>query len=211
MPSRLTRAVATWRTYRKGRVENTLPIVPCAASDLPVAVQNRLRPFTSALQTAGFVHALDCGPRERSAALLNHCSVFWLPAENIRAWVMDTEGEHAVTTTVELATRYANGTIIGTLNPTLPSIFDRPPWLRVELLPGASVEEMLASHRNRVDAMAASPIGPWDEDPLATAARENEAVLAFQAERGILSQKGRDYGYTGRGAARSIRRVADAE
>ena len=112
---------------------------------------------------------------------------------------------------VELTTRFADGSVIGTLNTTMPPIFDRPPWLKVEVLPGATVAEMPASHRPRVAAVAAATTEPWDEDPLTTATRENEAVLAYQAERGVLAEKDGDYGYTGRGAVRSIGRVARAE
>jgi hypothetical protein len=35
---------------------------------------------------------------------------------------------------------------------------------------------------------------PWHDDPLTTAQRENEGILAYQAERGILAAKAGDYG-----------------
>ena len=162
-------------------------------------------------RAAGFVHVLDCGPRDPSAAILNHCSVLWLPEENLRAWAIDIQAESASNTYLELATRYADGTLVGSLNHTTPSIFDRPPWIQAELHPGLPAAELLALHRSRVAAIARTPIAPWDEDPLTTAARENQAVLAYQAERGILAPKGGDYRYTGRGAVRSVQRLARAE
>ena len=199
----------TWRTYRRSRIQNDLPVVPCAAEAIPPAVAARLGGYVAPLREAGFVHALECGPRDPAGTVVNHCVVLAHPTELMRAWVMDLETPHAVQTLVELATRYADGTVLGTSNPGTPSIFDRPPWLQAELLPGASLQELLATHRARVAAVPASPTTPWDHDPLETAQRENEAVLAFQVERGVLKDKGGDYGYSGRGAARTVHRVAN--
>jgi hypothetical protein len=121
---------------------------------------------------------------------------------------MDLETSTGGSTVVELATRLPDGKIIGTLNPTTASIFDPPPWLDKALLPGAPAEEVLAAHRARIADLSVTPLPPWDEDPLTTAQRENEAVLAYQAERGVLATENGRYGYTGRGALRSVHRVA---
>ena len=201
----------SWKAYRRQRLEKELPVVPCAAEEFPAEVAARLEALAAPLRDEGFVHALDCGPRDTTATVLNHCRVFSHPAESIRAWVMDFETEHRITTMLELATRFPDGTIIGTTNPSTPSIFDRPPWIQSEAMPEASVESMLASHRGRVAQVAGSPAPPWDGDPLTTAHRENEAILAYQAERGIVAAKAGGYGFTGRGAIRSVHRVANAE
>jgi hypothetical protein len=156
------------------------------------------------------VHILDCGPRDPAASIVNHCQVLAHPAERIRAWVMDLESEQSIHTSVELASRFPDGTILVTVNPTLPSIFDRPPWNKVEVLPGASANDLLAAHRARLTRMSTAPDAPWDDDPLTTAQWENEAILAYQAQRGILARKNGDYRYTGRGAVRSVHRVANA-
>ena len=184
--------------------------MPCAAESFAPAVAARLEASVAPLRAAGFVHALDCGPRNPAATVVNHCRVLAHPAERIRAWVMDFESEHVVNTMVELATRLPDGTIVGTTNPVRPPIFDRPPWVSAEVLPGAPVEALLIAHRERVARLAVAPAPPWDRDPLTTAQRENDAVLAHQAERGVLAAKDREYRYTGRGAVRSVHRIANA-
>jgi hypothetical protein len=205
------RPSVTWKTYRRGRVGTELPVVPCTAADFPPEAAARLEAYVAPLLADGFVHALDCGPRDAAATVINHCRVLAHPTEQIRAWVMDLESEHAINTVVELATRLPDGTIVGTLNPVTPPIFDRPPWIKAELLPGAPAEALLILHRARVAELAVPPAPPWDEDPLTTAQQENDAVLAYQAERGVLAAKDGDYRYTGRGAVRSVHRVANAE
>jgi hypothetical protein len=204
------RAATTWKTYRSGRIDAQLPIVPTVFDTFPEAVVERLEAVTAPLLAEGFVHARDYGPRDHTASVVNHGQAFSHQAERIRAWAMDFEAEMAVQTVVELATRLPDGTIIGTLNPTTPPIFDRPPWILAEVLPGASVEELLAAHRARTADLAVPPEPPWDDDPLTTAQHENEAVLAYQAERGVLSPRAGGYGYTGRGALRSVHRIAKA-
>jgi hypothetical protein len=128
----------------------------------------------------------------------------------MRAWAMDFATELEVLTVVELASRLPDGTIFNTLNPTTAPVFDRPPWIQSEVLPGASVEELLAVHRARIAGLGVHPAEPWDDDPLDTAQREHEAILAYQAERGLMSANAGGYGWTGRGAVRSVHRVAKA-
>jgi hypothetical protein len=82
--------------------------------------------------------------------------------------------------------------------------------IRAEVLPGAPVEELLAARRARIAELPVAPAPPSDDDPLATAQRENEAVPAYQAERGVLAEEDGGYGYTGRGALRSVHRIANA-
>jgi hypothetical protein len=202
------RAAVSWKTYRRGRIDSRLPIVPTVADLFPEDVAARLKVVATLLSAEGFVHARDYGPRDHTAQVVNHAQAFSHPKERIRAWAMHFETAWEVHTVVELATRLPDGTIIGTLNPTTPSIFDKPPWIRAEVMPGASVEELLATHRARTADLAVAPAPPWDEDPLTTAERENEAVLAYQAERGVLTAKDGDYGYSGRGALRTVHRVA---
>jgi hypothetical protein len=119
--------------------------------------------------------------------------------------VIDIESTHTVTTYVKLATRCADGTIVGTLNHKNPSIIDRPPWLQITTRPGAGVPELLAADRQTVAEIPSAPAPPWDGDPLETAATENAAVLAYQAKRGLLrdSHDG-GYSYSPRGAARTV-------
>jgi hypothetical protein len=203
------RAVVSWKTYRRGRIDNLLPIVPAVAEDFPEAVVARLDAVTAPLRAEGFVQAGDYGPRDPARQVINHAQAFSLPAERIRAFAMDFETSTSVTTVVELGTRLPDGTIFLTLNPTSAAIFDQPPWIDRERLPGASVEELLAAHRARTADLPVPPAPPWDEDPLTTGQREHEAILAYQAERGVLSAKEGSYGYTGRGAIRSVHRVAN--
>jgi hypothetical protein len=202
------RAAVSWKMYRRGRVDGRLPIVPTVAGTFPGEVAGRLAPVTAPLQSAGFVHERDYGPRDYTANVVNHAQVFAHPVERIRAWAMDFETEMAIETVVELATRLPDGTIFATVNNTTAAVFDRPAWSRVEVLPAVSVEELLAAHRARTADLPGPPEPPWDEDPLTTAQREHEAILAYQAERGVLSREGGDYGYTSRGAVRSVHRVA---
>jgi hypothetical protein len=164
------------------------------------------------LASFGFEHALDVEPTDPEAARTIYARVLRRPGEQIRAWVVDMESASNVNTYVELATRFADGTLVGTLNPKIPSIFDRPPWLKVTPLPGAGVPELLAAHRQAVAEIPSAPAPPWDGDPLQTAAAENEAVLAYQARRGLLrdSPDG-NYSYSPRGAARTVFRVWRAE
>jgi hypothetical protein len=204
------RAVVSWRTYRRGRIDNQLPIVPIAANALPDDVAERLEAVAAPLRSEGFVHAGDYGPRDHTAQTVCHAQAFSHSAEPIRAWTMDLASATIIQTVLELATRLPDGTIIGTLNPTTASIFDPPPWLDKKLMPGASVEELLAAHRARIADLSVTPLPPWDEDPLTTAQSENEAVLAHQAERGVLAKQAGGYGYTGRGAVRSVHRVGKA-
>jgi hypothetical protein len=204
------RAAVSWKMYRRGRVDSGLPIVPTVAGTFPVDVAERLESVTGPLRKAGFVHERDYGPRDPWARVVNHASVFAHPAERIRAWAMDFETDFAIQTIVEFATRLPDGTILATVNHTAAPVFDRPAWSQVEVLPGVPVDELLDAHRARTATLPSPPAPPWDEDPLTTAQREHKAILAYQAERGILSREKSDYGYTGRGAIRSVQRVARA-
>jgi hypothetical protein len=204
------RAVVSWKTYRRGRIDAQLPIVPALAEEFPEAVAERLAAVASTLRVEGFVHAADYRTPDQTRQVIIHAQAFSHTSEPIRAWTMDLETSTGGSTVVELATRLPDGTIIGTLNPTTASIFDPPPWLDKKLLPGASVEEVLAAHRARIADLSVTPLPPWDEDPLTTAQRENDAVLAYQTERGVLAAEEGGYGYTGRGAVRSVHRVGKA-
>jgi hypothetical protein len=204
------RAAVSWEMYRRGRVDRLLPIVPTVAGTFPDEVAERLESVAAPLRSAGFVHERDYGPRDSMAKVVNHAQVFAHPEERIRAWAMDFETEMAIQTVVELATRLPDGMLFATLNTTTAPVFDRPEWNRVEVLPAVSVEELLAAHRARTADLPVPPAPPWDEDPLTTAQREHEAILAYQADRGVLSREGGDYGYTGRGAVRAVQRVAKA-
>jgi hypothetical protein len=204
------RAATSWKMYRRGRVDGRLPIVPTVAGTFPEEVAARLDAVTEPLRAAGFVHERDYGPRDYRATVVNHAQVFAHPVELIRAWAMDFQTEFAIQTCVELATRLPDGTIVCSVNHTAAPVFDRPEWSQVEVLPGVPVKELLSAHRARVANLPTPPAPPWDEDPLTTAQREHDAILAYQAERGILSRQKDDYGYTGRGAIRSVERVAKA-
>jgi hypothetical protein len=199
---------AGWKTYKKGSVPARLPIQASAEGQFPPERAARIDPLGAELASFGFEHALDVEPIDPEAAITNYARVLWLPGELLRAWVVDIESIHSVKTYVELATRFADGTLVETLNPDSPSIFDRPPWLKVTTLPDAGVPELLSAHRQAVAEIPSAPAPPWDGDPLQTAAAENAAVLAYQAERGLLraSYDG-DYAYSRRGAARSVFRV----
>lgn len=203
---------AAWKTYKKGAVSARLPIQASTTGDFPPERAARIDPLAAELERCGFEHALDVEPTDPEAPVTNYARVLWRAADQLRAWVIDIEGQCTVTTYVELATRFADGTIVGTLNHENPSIFDRPPWLKVTNRPGASVPELLTAHCQAVDQIPSAPLPPWDGDPLQTAAAENAAVLAYQAERGLLrgSVNG-DYSYSPRGAARSVFRVWRAE
>jgi hypothetical protein len=199
---------AGWKTYRKGSVSKRLPIQSSAGGEFPPERAARIHPLAAELASFGFEHVLDVEPTDPEAAVTNYARVFWRPDEQLRAWVIDIQGTHAVNTYIELATRFADGTLVGTLNHDNPSIFDRPPWLKVTMRPGAGVLEMLAAHRQAVAEIPSAPAPPWDGDPLQTAAAENAAVLAYQAKRGLLrdSHNG-NYSYSRRGAARSVFRI----
>jgi hypothetical protein len=203
---------AGWNTYKKTAVPSRLPIQGSAGREFPPERAARIDPLAAELAGSGFVHAMDVEPSDPQATRTNYARVLWHPGEQLRAWVVDIESAHAVTTYVELATRFADGTLLGTLNTTTPSIFDRPPWLKVTTLPAAPVRELLAAHRLAVGEIASVPVAPWDGDPLETAAAENAAVLAYQAERGVLRDSADGgYSYSPRGAARSLFRVWRAE
>jgi hypothetical protein len=203
---------AGWRTYRKGSVPARLPIQASATGEFPPERAARIDPLVAELASFGFEHVLDVEPTHPEAAVTNYARVLWRPGDQVRAWVIDIESTHTVTTYIELATRFADGTVVGTLNPESPSIFDRSPWLKVTTRPGAGVLELVAAHRQAVAEIPSAPIPPWDGDPLQTAASENAAVLAYQAKRGLLrdSHDG-NYSYSPRGAARSVFRVWSAE
>jgi hypothetical protein len=204
------RAAVSWKMYRRGRIDTGLPIVPTVAETFPETVAERLEAVAAPLLAEGFVHARDYGPRDLSAPVVTHAQAFSHPAERIRAWTADFQSELQIMTMVELATRLPDGTIVGTMNPAAAQIYDRPPWIKAVVLPGAPVEDVLAVHRARTADLPVPPAPPWDEDPLTTADRENEAILAYQAERGVLATKEDGYGYTGRGAIRSVQRCAKA-
>jgi hypothetical protein len=199
---------AGWKTYKKGSLPKRLPIQASASGEFPPERAARIDPLAAELASFGFEHVLDVEPTDPKAALTNYARVLWRPGEQLRAWVIDIQSASTVKTYVELATRFADGTLVGTLNPESPSIFDRPPWLKVTTLPGASVPELLAVHRQTVAEIPSPPAPPWDGDPLQTAEAENAAVLAYQAERGLLrdSHDG-NYSYSPRGAARTVFRV----
>jgi hypothetical protein len=201
-----------WKTYKKASVANRLPIQRSASGEFPPERAARIEPLVAELASFGFEHALDVEPTDPDAAMTHYARVLWRPGEQLRAWVVDIESMFAVSTYVELATRFADGTIVGTLNPETPTVFDRPPWLKATIRPGAGVVELLAAHRQAVSEMPSTPAPPWDGDPLQTAAAENEAVLAYQAERGLLRESDDgNYSYSPRGAARSVFRVWRAE
>lgn len=90
-------------------VDTDLPVVPCRSEEILADAADRLELLAAPLRDDGFVHAMDCGPRDRSARVVNHCRVFAHPAERIRAWVMDFETEHNITTMLALATRFPGG------------------------------------------------------------------------------------------------------
>jgi hypothetical protein len=203
---------AGWKTYKNGSVSTRLPIQRSAGGVFPPARAARIDPLAAELASVGFEHALDVEPTDPQAAQTTYARVLWLPGEQLRAWVIDIQGIHSVTNYVELATRFPDGTIVGSLNHTQASIFDRPPWLIGTIRPGAPVLELLAAHRHSVAQMDMAPAPPWDGDPLQTAEAENAAMLAYQAERGVMreSRDGVDYAYSARGAARTVFRVKRA-
>jgi hypothetical protein len=206
----ITRTRVALRTRSQQVLPSRLNIADGGGAPLPPERDRRLAPLVGELEAHGFVPLTTVTPDDPETPTTTFARVLVHPEEAISAWAIDMARGTIVRSYVELTTEWEDDTVVSTVNHSSPTIFETLPRLRQVKLPGAGVTETVAAHREACAGVPGPRIDPAGRSAVEVAQAQNREVLAYQAERGLLCRRGEDYGFTLRGAFRSVGRVQRA-
>lgn len=205
-------ALTTVVTYLGQKVPRALAIVDGKGVPVPPERDERLARLAAELEAEGFVAHSTVAPADPTASgTTAYARVLVHPTDATRAWAIDMTQRDIVASYVELITEWTDGTAVTTVTHTNPPIFETVPRVHATWLPGADVATAVASHRGACGGVDGERVDPRTLDAVAVAQAQNVEVLEHQTRCGVLKRRGENYGFTLRGARRSVSRIAEAQ
>jgi hypothetical protein len=195
-------------TYANQRVPLMPDLTFCGRDDLPPDWDKTSGWRSGELGDLGFAHQGFLGPL---GSELSYLELSCNAEHRIAGSVIRIDKGPKTLTTVELTTRFSDGTLISSSNSRTPSIFHYPRQMSMHKSGSSETRQLLTEHLAAVAAEQAgrTAIDPLSLDRLAVLRDENAEVIEYQAKRGLLKpSKDRSvYRFTLFGAARSCFKV----